>query len=122
MPEGNESVQRIIKFLPAAEQAVADHDGEAAVCPSVVALFQQLDGQAAHVHRCSEDVLPQRIGAGFTVGEIEQFLADDADALPGIGVQAERRGRAGRVTTIYEGTSEVQRLLIARQVLAQYPL
>jgi len=34
----------------------------------------------------------------------------------------ERLFRDARVTTIYEGTSEVQRLLIARQVLAQYPL
>ncbi len=34
----------------------------------------------------------------------------------------ERLFRDARVTTIYEGTSEVQRLLIARQTLAQYPL
>ena len=34
----------------------------------------------------------------------------------------ERLFRDARVTTIYEGTSEVQRLLIARQVLAQYPV
>ena len=34
----------------------------------------------------------------------------------------ERYFRDARVTTIYEGTSEVQRLLIARQLLAQYPL
>lgn len=34
----------------------------------------------------------------------------------------ERLFRDARVTTIYEGTSEVQRLVIARQVLAQYPL
>jgi hypothetical protein len=34
----------------------------------------------------------------------------------------ERLFRDSRVTTIYEGTSEVQRLLIARQVLAQYPI
>ncbi len=34
----------------------------------------------------------------------------------------ERIFRDARVTTIYEGTSEVQRLIIARQVLAQYPL
>ncbi len=87
----------MIEFFPASEQAVADHDGEAAVCPGVVALFQQLDGQAAHVHRCSQYVLPQRLGAGFTVGEVEQFLANDADAMPGIRVQAERRGIAGRV-------------------------
>ncbi len=33
----------------------------------------------------------------------------------------ERLFRDARVTTIYEGTSEVQRLIIARQVLAQYP-
>jgi len=26
------------------------------------------------------------------------------------------------VTTIYEGTSEVQRLLIARQLMSQYPV
>ena len=32
----------------------------------------------------------------------------------------ERIFRDSRVTTIYEGTSEIQRLLIARQVLAQY--
>ena len=32
----------------------------------------------------------------------------------------ERLFRDARVTTIYEGTSEVQRLVIARQVLAQY--
>ena len=34
----------------------------------------------------------------------------------------ERLFRDARVTTIYEGTSEVQRLIIARQLLAQYPL
>ena len=34
----------------------------------------------------------------------------------------ERIFRDARVTTIYEGTSEIQRLVIARQVLAQYPL
>jgi alkylation response protein AidB-like acyl-CoA dehydrogenase len=34
----------------------------------------------------------------------------------------ERLFRDARVTTIYEGTSEVQRLVIARQVLAQYPV
>ena len=33
----------------------------------------------------------------------------------------ERLFRDARVTTIYEGTSEMQRLVIARQVLAQYP-
>ena len=33
----------------------------------------------------------------------------------------ERLFRDARATTIYEGTSEVQRLIIARQVLAQYP-
>ena len=33
----------------------------------------------------------------------------------------ERIFRDARVTTIYEGTSEVQRMIIARQVLAQYP-
>ncbi|MCI0788237.1 MAG: hypothetical protein J4N88_01545, partial [Chloroflexi bacterium] len=30
--------------------------------------------------------------------------------------------RDARVTTIYEGTSEVQRILIAKQLLAQYPV
>ena len=30
--------------------------------------------------------------------------------------------RDARVTTIYEGTSEVQRLVIARQLMNQYPL
>jgi butyryl-CoA dehydrogenase len=34
----------------------------------------------------------------------------------------ERIFRDARVTTIYEGTSEVQRLLIAKQLLAQYPV
>jgi alkylation response protein AidB-like acyl-CoA dehydrogenase len=34
----------------------------------------------------------------------------------------ERLFRDARVTTIYEGTSEVQRLVIARQVLSQYPI
>ena len=34
----------------------------------------------------------------------------------------ERIFRDARVTTIYEGTSEVQKLIIARQVLAQYQL
>jgi alkylation response protein AidB-like acyl-CoA dehydrogenase len=34
----------------------------------------------------------------------------------------ERIFRDSRVTTIYEGTSEVQRLIIARQLLAQYPV
>ena len=34
----------------------------------------------------------------------------------------ERLFRDARVTTIYEGTSEVQRLIIARQVLEQYPV
>ena len=34
----------------------------------------------------------------------------------------ERIFRDARVTSIYEGTSEIQRLVIARQVLAQYPL
>ena len=34
----------------------------------------------------------------------------------------ERILRDARVTTIYEGTSEVQRLLIARQLLTQYPV
>ena len=34
----------------------------------------------------------------------------------------ERLFRDARVTTIYEGTSEVQRLLIARQTIAQYPI
>ena len=34
----------------------------------------------------------------------------------------ERIFRDARVTTIYEGTSEVQKLIIARQILAQYPL
>ncbi len=34
----------------------------------------------------------------------------------------ERLFRDARVTTIYEGTSEVQRLLIARQTLQQYPI
>ena len=34
----------------------------------------------------------------------------------------ERYFRDARVTTIYEGTSEVQRLIIARQTLAQYQL
>ena len=34
----------------------------------------------------------------------------------------ERLFRDARVTTIYEGTSEVQRLVIARQVLEQYPI
>jgi alkylation response protein AidB-like acyl-CoA dehydrogenase len=34
----------------------------------------------------------------------------------------ERIFRDARVTTIYEGTSEVQRLLIARKLLEQYPV
>ena len=34
----------------------------------------------------------------------------------------ERIFRDSRVTTIYEGTSEVQRLIIARQLMAQYPI
>lgn len=34
----------------------------------------------------------------------------------------ERIFRDARVTTIYEGTSEVQRLLIAKELLAQYPV
>ena len=34
----------------------------------------------------------------------------------------ERYFRDARVTTIYEGTSEVQRFIIARQVLAQFAL
>ena len=34
----------------------------------------------------------------------------------------ERIFRDARVTTIYEGTSEVQRMIIARQVLGQYPV
>jgi len=34
----------------------------------------------------------------------------------------ERIFRDARVTTIYEGTSEIQRLVIARQLLARYPL
>ena len=34
----------------------------------------------------------------------------------------ERLNRAAKVTEIYEGTSEVQRLLIARQLMSQYPL
>ena len=34
----------------------------------------------------------------------------------------ERIFRDSRVTTIYEGTSEIQRLVIARQVLEQYPV
>lgn len=34
----------------------------------------------------------------------------------------ERLFRDARITTIYEGTSEMQRLVIARQVLAQYPV
>ncbi len=34
----------------------------------------------------------------------------------------ERIFRDARVTTIYEGTSEVQRLLIARQLMEQYPV
>ena len=34
----------------------------------------------------------------------------------------ERLFRDARITTIYEGTSEVQRLIIARQLLSQYPL
>ena len=34
----------------------------------------------------------------------------------------ERYFRDARVTTIYEGTSEVQRLIIARQLLTQFPL
>jgi alkylation response protein AidB-like acyl-CoA dehydrogenase len=32
----------------------------------------------------------------------------------------ERMFRDSRVTTIYEGTSEVQRMVIARQLLSQY--
>lgn len=38
------------------------------------------------------------------------------------GSPVERLFRDARVTTIYEGTSEVQRLVIARQVLEQYPI
>ena len=34
----------------------------------------------------------------------------------------ERIFRDARITTIYEGTSEIQRLVIARQLLAQYPV
>ncbi len=34
----------------------------------------------------------------------------------------ERYFRDARVTTIYEGTSEVQRLIIARQLMSQYPV
>jgi alkylation response protein AidB-like acyl-CoA dehydrogenase len=34
----------------------------------------------------------------------------------------ERMFRDSRVTTIYEGTSEVQRMVIARQLLSQYPI
>ena len=34
----------------------------------------------------------------------------------------ERYFRDARVTTIYEGTSEIQRIVIARQLLARYPL
>ena len=34
----------------------------------------------------------------------------------------ERLFRDARVTTIYEGSSEIQRLVIARQVLSQYPV
>jgi butyryl-CoA dehydrogenase len=34
----------------------------------------------------------------------------------------ERIFRDARVTTIYEGTSEVQRLVIARQLMNQYPI
>lgn len=37
-------------------------------------------------------------------------------------VPVERYFRDARVTTIYEGTSEVQRLIIARQLVAQYPI
>ena len=34
----------------------------------------------------------------------------------------ERIFRDARVTSIYEGTSEIQRMVIARQVLSQYPV
>ena len=34
----------------------------------------------------------------------------------------ERIFRDARVTTIYEGTSEIQKLVIARQLLRQYPI
>jgi alkylation response protein AidB-like acyl-CoA dehydrogenase len=34
----------------------------------------------------------------------------------------ERLFRDARVTTIYEGTSEIQRLVIARHVIDQYPI
>jgi len=34
----------------------------------------------------------------------------------------ERIFRDARVTTIYEGTSEIQRLVIARNILSQYQI
>ena len=53
------------------------------------------------------------------VSRREALAAQRVDQEPGIGRAPieERHLRDARVTTIYEGTSEVQRIVIARSVL-----
>jgi len=51
----------------------------------------------------------------------ETILSEDVPFLAGAPLEAnevERYARDARVTTLYEGTSEVQRMVIARSVVA----
>ncbi|KAG9353558.1 hypothetical protein JZ751_011676 [Albula glossodonta] len=80
---------------------------------------------------CAADYAHKRTAFGAPIGKMQaiQFkLADMAVAaiqvLGGMGyvtdMPAERHYRDARITEIYEGTSEIQRLVIANQVLKEY--
>lgn len=82
---------------------------------------------AATLHDAGQPFINEASMAKLIASEMCNNVAYEAMQIHGgIGYfkesRIERIFRDARVTTIYEGTSEVQRLIIARQVLAQHPV
>ncbi|KAF3848514.1 hypothetical protein F7725_015011 [Dissostichus mawsoni] len=71
---------------------------------------------------CAADYALKRVAFGAPIGKLQAIQA--IQVLGGMGyvtdMPAERHYRDARITEIYEGTSEIQRLVIAGQILKEY--
>jgi len=82
---------------------------------------------AASLKDNAEPFLAQASMSKLIASEMCEKVASQALQVHGgygyfVDTAIQRIFRDARVTTIYEGTSEIQRLVIARQVLAEYPV